>query len=143
MDSKLQAAIQARPTLTLLRDSSQKAEIEFDILPKATYRRDLDIPDVFDGRVVWKGLLTPVRNQGKCGSCWAFASTSTLADRFNIQSIGQINVELSPAKLILCDFMGAEWDVDHPETNPEEVGEINAANISTGACRGNTLFVSF
>jgi len=140
MDSKLKAAIAARPTLTMLRDSSVQTQIQFDRMPKATLGRDFPVPDSFDGRVVWKGLLTPVRNQGKCGSCWAFASTSTLADRFNIQSVGQMHVDLSPAKLILCDFMGKEWDVDHPETDPELAEEINADNISTGACRGNTLY---
>jgi hypothetical protein len=140
MDSKLEAAIQARPTLTLLRGSSEKAQIDFDTMPKATLGRDFPIPESFDGRIVWKGLLTPVRNQGRCGSCWAFASTSTLADRFNIQSIGQIHVELSPAKLILCDFKGAEWDVKHPEMQSSLTSEINVANLTAGACKGNTLY---
>jgi C1A family cysteine protease len=140
MDSKLEAAIQARPTLTLLRGSSEKAQIDFDTMPKATLGRDFPIPESFDGRIVWKGLLTPVRNQGRCGSCWAFASTSTLADRFNIQSIGQMHVELSPAKLILCDFKGAEWDVKHPEMQSSLTSEINVANLTAGACKGNTLY---
>lgn len=140
MDNKLQAAISERPTLTLLRDSSVKAQVNFDSLPKATLGRDFSVPDSFDGRIVWKDLLTPVRNQGRCGSCWAFASTSTLADRFNIQSVGQMHVELSPAKILLCDFRGAQWGIKHPEIETELEGEINALNISTGACRGNTLF---
>lgn len=140
MDSKLQAAIAARPTLTMLRNSSKKAQVEFESMPKSVPGRNYPIPDSFDGRIAWKGLLTPVRNQGKCGSCWAFASTSTLADRFNIQSVGQMHVELSPAKMILCDFMGAEWNVQHPEFDIELAGEINASNIGTGACRGNTLY---
>lgn len=140
MDDKLQAAIKARPTLTLLRDSSKKAQIDFDTMPKTTLGRDFPVPENFDGRVVWKGLLTPVRNQGHCGSCWAFASTSTLADRFNIQSVGQIYVELSPAKLILCDFRGAEWNIKHPEMQSSLTSEINAENLSTSACKGNTLY---
>lgn len=140
MDAKLQAQIAERPTLTLLRDSSEKTAIEFDKLPKATKGRDFTVPDSFDGRIVWKGLLTPVRNQGKCGSCWAFASTSTLADRFNIQSVGQLHIELSPAKMILCDFMGAEWDIKHPELQPDLTSEINAFNLGFSACKGNTLY---
>ena len=44
--------------------------------------------------------ITPnVKNQEKCGSCWAFASTSSLAYRF--QKLG-IDVDLSPQYLISC-----------------------------------------
>jgi hypothetical protein len=140
MDSKLQAAIAARPTLTLLRDSSEKAKVEFDTMPKSTIGRDFPVPESFDGRLVWKGLITPVRDQGHCGSCWAFASTSTLADRFNVQSVGQMHVELSPAKLILCDFKGAEWDIKHPEIQVGLTSKVNAFNLGASACQGNTLY---
>lgn len=136
----LQAKIEAHPTMTLLRNHSQATEIQFATLPKAKSGRDIPLPDEFDGRKVWKGLLTPVMNQGKCGSCWAFASTSTLADRFNIQSLGLMHVELSPAKMILCDFMGQEFTVLHPETDPEQISEIDVSSLSQGACHGNTLF---
>ena len=140
MDYKLRAAISDHPTLTLLRNFSIKSENDFNSIPKAGIGRDFPVPDKFDGRKVWKNMLTPIRNQGKCGSCWAFASTSTLADRFNIQSVGQMNVELSPAKLILCDFMGKEFDVKHPELDSSKISQINADSINTGACKGNTLY---
>ena len=62
----------------------------------------------FDGRNVWKNLITPPLNQGNCGSCWAFAATSTLADRFSIQSQGKLKVKLSPTKLILCNTLNKD-----------------------------------
>jgi len=39
--------------------------------------RDEDLPDSFDARDL--GMVNPVVDQGGCGSCWAFASTATLA----------------------------------------------------------------
>lgn len=136
----IETEIRNHPTLTELRDSSKKNEIHFEIMPKSTIFRKLYIPNSFDGRKVWKGLLTPIKNQGKCGSCWAFASTSTLADRFNIQSNGMLKVDLSPAKLILCDFSDKEWDIKHPEIDIKKVSIINADSFHVNACRGNTLF---
>ena len=137
MDLKLQAE---HPTATMLRNFSQITQVQFSKLPKARSGRGIPLPKNFDGREVWKGLITPVRNQGRCGSCWAFASTSTLADRFNIQSVGKMHVVLSPAKLILCDFMGKEFDVEHPELDPSAVDRIDVASITQGACRGNSLY---
>ena len=42
-------------------------------------------------------------NQGKCGGCWAFATTSSLGDRICIKSQGNIKPVLSPQHLIDCD----------------------------------------
>lgn len=139
LEAKLKEKIEARPTLTLLRDNTKTTEIQFESLPKAKPERKIDLPINFDGRKVWKGLLTKPKNQGTCGSCWAFASTSCLADRFNIQSLGKLHVNLSPTKMILCDFMGQELTID-PERNPEALAEINISSLSSGACHGNTLY---
>ena len=44
--------------------------------------------------------ITPqIKHQGKCGSCWAFSSTSSLSYRF--QKLG-IDVDLSPQYLVSC-----------------------------------------
>jgi cathepsin B len=61
------------------------------------------LPDNFDSREQWPECIHPVRNQGHCGSCWAFAASEVLSDRFCIASKGQVNVVLSPEDLVECD----------------------------------------
>jgi hypothetical protein len=38
----------------------------------------------FDARLEWPGCISRIYTQGQCGSCWAFASITTLASRFCI-----------------------------------------------------------
>ena len=140
LSTTLRAEISKRPTNTVLR-SHTAIENKYKTLPVAKpVRTWIKIPNHFDGRKVWKGLLTPVMNQGSCGSCWAFASTSTLGDRFNIQSMGLMHIQLSPAKLILCDFQGKEFTAIHPDTNPELEAKLNTTNLINSSCYGNSLY---
>jgi len=141
----LQAKIQSRPTKTILKESTSKTIEDYKAIGKLFNEQDPNpaarAPEAFDGRVVWKSLLGEVEDQGGCGSCWAFASTTSLAQRFNIQSRGLMNIRLSQTKLILCDWGGKELTVDHPEL-PEfssllVMSEEGALNES--ACYGNTL----
>jgi hypothetical protein len=142
LSANLQAKIQARPTNTFLRSSGKDVEDVFTKLIKTTVIPDLKIklPENFDGRKIWDGLLTTPKNQGSCGSCWAFASTGSLADRFNIQSMGILHLELSAAKLILCDAQGREFDIKHPEIHRELQAQQEVSSRSIGACFGNTLY---
>lgn len=61
------------------------------------------LPKSFDGSKVWKPYLEPIRNQGICGGCYAFATVFVLASRLSIYSKGKYNYQLSPSKLIFCN----------------------------------------
>ena len=47
-----------------------------DGMDKAVIPQLEDIPDEFDWRK--HNAVTPVKNQGMCGSCWAFSTTGRL-----------------------------------------------------------------
>ena len=61
-----------------------------------------NLPPSFDSRNKWDDLIDGISNQGKCGSCWAFATSSVLSDRYNIQT--QSHVKLSVQDLVSCDI---------------------------------------
>ena len=101
---ELQQKIIANPTYTILKDEDEFLKSHTNICIRNTgIKFNIQIPEVFDGKKTWSNFLSPVKNQGSCGSCWAFATTSVLADKFNIQSNGKYNIDLSPSKLILCN----------------------------------------
>ena len=62
-----------------------------------------NLPKTFDARTQWPDFVHPIRNQEQCGSCWAFAASEALSDRFAIASNGSVNVILSPEDLVSCD----------------------------------------
>jgi len=61
------------------------------------------VPDTFDSRTQWPNCVHPIRDQQSCGSCWAFAGSEVLSDRFCIASGGTTNLVLSPQDLVSCD----------------------------------------
>jgi cathepsin B len=66
-------------------------------------RRIIKSSEVLPDNFAWHpNTLTDVRDQGQCGSCWAFAITSAMADRIMIQTKGSVNVPLSVQHLINC-----------------------------------------
>lgn len=139
LTASLRVEIEKKPTQTILRSDNENTNEQFIKAYKVKSQKQIPIPNIFDGRKVWKNLLTPVMNQGTCGSCWAFASTSSLANRFNIQSIGLINVNLSPAKLILCDWQGKELAMTNFNINTALFTELNRTALQNTACYGNSL----
>lgn len=56
-------------------------------------------PGIVDWRRV-PGVLTPVKNQGQCGSCWAFSVAEQVEAQFVLA--GAASVELSPQQITSC-----------------------------------------
>lgn len=50
----------------------------------------------------WSGFISPIYDQGWCGSSWAISTASVASDRFGIQTKGKEAVELSPQHLLSC-----------------------------------------
>jgi len=74
-----------------------------------------DVPNDIDWRT--KGVVTPVKNQGGCGSCWAFAATETIESGVAIAT-GKL-LTLSEQNMVSCT------------QNPKHCG-------GTGGCQGAT-----
>lgn len=63
-----------------------------------------DLPDSFDARTQWPNCPTikEIRDQGDCGSCWAFGAVEAMSDRYCIKSGGKTNAEISAEDLNDC-----------------------------------------
>ncbi|XP_047430278.1 cathepsin B-like [Mugil cephalus] len=82
----------------------------------------INLPDNFDSRQQWPNCPTikQIRDQGSCGSCWAFGAAEAISDRICIHTGGKVSVEISAEDLLTCcdecgmgcfgGYPSAAWD---------------------------------
>ena len=68
-------------------------------------------PITYDPREQFSDFLSPIYDQGLCGSCWAFATISALADNFALFNSQKV-IPLSAEYLIYCDRTEFTGDID-------------------------------
>jgi len=81
-------------------------ELYLNSPPKNMVRKHLDLGDKVADAVDWveAGAVTPVKNQQRCGSCWAFSTTGSVEGAFQIANKQLIS--LSEEDLVQCDHNG-------------------------------------
>ena len=95
-------------------------------------------PTTFDFREEFSDFLSPIINQGTCGSCWAIASTQALSSRFAIIRNQKVK-PLSAAYMLYCtrDTFSTGKDVSYGCTGGSLVDAywfFNLNGIVSAAC---------
>jgi hypothetical protein len=77
------------------------ARFGLEIPTRETEKKDVENDEEnFDWRK--HRILSEVRNQGTCGSCWAVATTTAVADHFAVRSFEKQSPKLSYTRSLIC-----------------------------------------
>ncbi|KAK5640500.1 hypothetical protein RI129_011311 [Pyrocoelia pectoralis] len=78
---------------------------------------EIEVPEQFDARQQWPNCptISEIRDQGSCGSCWAFGAVEAMSDRVCIHSDGKVNFHFSSEDLVsCCDMCGMGCNGGYP-----------------------------
>jgi C1A family cysteine protease len=89
-------------TVDGLKATGYKGILKKDDMPYKTIIVDQkELPEKFDYRD-YQGILSPVRDQKSCGSCWSFAITAAL-ESSTAKQLGKPVQDLSEQHMVSCD----------------------------------------
>ncbi|KAL1524679.1 hypothetical protein AB1Y20_019565 [Prymnesium parvum] len=103
-----------------------------------------DVPLAASVDWVAKGAVTPVKNQQRCGSCWAFSTTGSVEGAYQIAT-GKL-ISLSEEDLVQCDHNGDqgcsgglmdnafEWIQENGGICTEQAYPYTSGSGTTGTC---------
>lgn len=106
-----------------------------------------NLPVNFDWVKVLPEKITPVQNQGKCGSCWAFAVATALSDNFVTQQVLPVNPMISPTYLLSCYSGSSQCNGGNPALAMEWISKNGIETndvvnydwcLNNPACNGET-----
>jgi len=90
---------------------------------------------------VSRGKTSPVKNQGRCGSCWTFSATETIESANIIAGRISSYTTLAPQQIVDCDSGGAGcnggWPVQAMRWVVSQGGQDTEASYPYRAVRGS------
>lgn len=90
----------AAHTVTVYPEKHYKGLVKKTVVPVAKPVTWLDFPNTIPPQKMdLRGQISPIKNQGACGSCWSFSLTATLQDLLKLSGK---NLDLSQQYLVDC-----------------------------------------